>query len=323
MPISHELQDKIEVLVKAGTDHVIHGHNLKNQKNFNDNDYEKRILNERINGEGIFFDNFLNQEIKIPKKTLAQINIKKESNLPAYNPLFTSDLKNLISFFTNEPYINIYNFNKAEILLKKFINFKAINDIQELKHKLQELQQELDKSISDLNKFGKALLHWSLKTNGLKLTLIRTKIQGLKQFVAIDFTKESKITILNCWSKEPGVQLKNELIKRRSQYTCNKKSDSHSINFDAEVWKSFNFGDISFKNYEKTLDCIERNRNTLPELIKQVNKKNLFQVVHEPYLNKVAIKSDNRETTFLNFETRSCQKVTIKLCSYASCITIE
>jgi hypothetical protein len=323
MVISHELQERLEISVNTDTENFINGQNFNIKSKVTSKDFDQKILNERISNEEVFFNNLQNQEIKSSKKNLAQINIKKESTLPVYNPLMVSDSKalgSLINFFSNEPYINIYNFRTAEVLLNRFINFKSLNDLEELRNKLQELQQELDKSISNQNKFGKALISWSLRTNGVKLSLIRANIQGFKQYIAIDFTKESKVTILNCWN---GKLKKNELIKKRSQSTCHKRSQSQSICFDAEVWKSFNFGDISFKNYEKTLDCIERNRNTLPELIKEINKKNLFQVIHEPYLNKVAIKSDNRETTFFSFVTRSSQKVDIKLCSYASSITFE
>jgi len=158
-----------------------------------------------------------------------------------------------------------------------------------------------------------------MKQNGVKLTLARPKLQGFKQFIAIDFTQESRVTILNSWS---GKSHKHEFIKKRTQNKVHKTNQRSSIKFDAEVWKSFNSFDILLKNYEKTLECLERNRNTLPELIQEINKKNLFQVIHEPYLNKVTIKSDNHETAFLSFVTRGFQEVDVKLCSYASSITI-
>jgi len=318
MPILNELLEKLEISVRSETETVLHGHKIQQPAKNRD----QTIIQERNNQEEVFFKSVFNHEAKTPAQNLSQINIKKESQLPIYNPGKISDsrhLQNLVSFFIHEPHINIYNFSKAELLLNKFVDFKGLNDIEELRIKLHNLQEELDKSTSSHDKFGKALISWSLKTNGLKLTLVRPMLQGFKQFIGIDFTKESKITVLNSWA---GKTKKHEFIKARTQKKIHKNHQKNSIAFDAKVWKSFNLADILLKNYEKTLECLERNRNTLPELIQEINKKNLLQVIHEPYLNKVSIKSDNYETAFLSFMTKSSQKVDIKLCSYASSITI-
>jgi hypothetical protein len=313
MAFLNELLEKIDISVRSA-ETVLHGHKINNSsKNFN-----KTLVQERNDNEEVFFNSIFNNETKIP----TQINIKKESYLPLYTPQSIRDsqqLKNLINFFIHEPHINIYNFPKAELLLNKFVDFKSLTDLEELKNKLLDLQQELDKSTASQDKFGKAIITWSMKQNGVKLTLMRPKLQGFKQFIAIDFTQESTISVLNCWT---GKTHKHEYIKKRTQNKTHKKHQRNSILFDAEVWKSFNSFDIVLKNYRKTLECLERNRNTLPELIQEINKKNLLQVIQEPYLNKVTIKTDNHETAFLSFITRSFQKVDVKLCNYASSITI-
>jgi len=323
MGILNELLDKLEISVRSDTESVLHGQKINNKKIQDLNKFsDEKVLNERSDKDEVFFNSVFQQTPKLPPTNIAQISIKKESYLPLYTPRPVNDvkaLKELVSFFIYEPYINIYNFNRAEKCLAKFINFKALNDIEELRAKLSELQEEFDKSTSSQDKFGKALIKWSLRTNGIKLTLVRPKMQGFKQFIAINFNKESEITILNYWQ---GKNEKHELIKSRTQNKIHKKHQINSIRFDAQVWKSFNASGILAKNFTKTLECLERNRNTLPELIQEINRKQVMQIIHEPYLNNVTIKTDNNETAFLSFLSNTSQKVDIKLCSYASSITI-
>jgi hypothetical protein len=323
MGILNELLDKLEISVRSDTESVLHGQKINNKKIQELNKFSnEKVLNERSEKDEVFFNSVFEQTPILPPTNIAQISVKKESYLPLYTPKPVEDvkaLKELVSFFIYEPYINIYNFNRAEKCLARFVNFKALKDIEELRAKLSELQEEFDKSTSSQDKFGKALIKWSLRTNGIKISLVRPKMQGFKQYIAINFNKESEITVLNCWA---GKTEKHEFIKSRSQSKIHKKHQKNSIAFDAQVWKSFNVSGILACNYTRTLECLERNRNTLPELIQEINKKQIMQIIYEPYLNNVTIKSDNNETAFLSFLTNSSQKVDIKLCSYASSITI-
>ncbi|MEY3369420.1 MAG: hypothetical protein RLZZ361_90 [Cyanobacteriota bacterium] len=322
MSILNELLDKLEISVKSDTESILHGqkvnHHMQKSNYFTSN----KINSERNPDEEVFFNTVLNQPPQLPPNNHPQISIKKSNYLPTYsnNPTLDSKaIKNLIAFFVNEPCINIYNFNHAEKLLARFINLKNITDIEELKHKLSNLQEEFDKHTSSHDKFGKLLLNWSLRVKGIKLTITRPKLAGFKQLIAINFNQDIEISILSYWT---GKQNKHEFIKSRSQNRIHKKNHRSSIAFDAEVWRSFNFAGISFKNYFKTLECLERNRNTLPDLIQEINRKSLIKVIHENYLNNVTIKSDNHETAYLSFVTNRSQKVDIKICSYASSIVV-
>lgn len=318
MGILSEFLEKFEISVKTETESILHGQKISTPKS------TIKVEQERNTNEEIFYNSSLKQPPSAPPINVAQISIKKASYLPLQHsetPLRnTWACKEIIQFLIKEPYINIYNFNRAEKILIRFIDFKGLTDINELKNKLLELQEQLDKSTSSQDKFGKALVSWSLKTHGLKLTLTRPKLKGFKQYIAINFNKEEEITVLNCWA---GKHEKNEFIKSRCRNSCHKKHQTNSINFDAEVWKSFNHAGITLKNYSKSLECLERNRNTLPELIQEINRKHLMQVIHEPLMNNVTIKTDNNETAFLSFRTNTAQKVDIKLCNYASSLTIS
>jgi hypothetical protein len=96
----------------------------------------------------------------------------------------------------------------------------------------------------------------------------------------------------------------------------------NSINFDATVWQSFNPNGILQKNYMKSLDCLERNYLDLSKFVHEVNKKDLLNVLSTNLMNSIAIKTDNQETTFLDFTTNIGQKVEAKITSFASSLLV-
>ncbi len=247
-----------------------------------------------------------------------QIKLRRESKLPiSLNDIKEeTQLHKIVVFFQQNPFISLNNFRQAEQILSPYLNDPlAVTD------KLKKLQEEFDKSTKNHDKFGKVVMGFTLRSKGLRLKLERPKLKGCSQSIAINYNtkQDPSLLVYTTWDWK---NKKTELIKSKSNYKPRQARNSSSINFDANVWRAFNLAGIQQKNYMKSLDCLERNYLDLPKFVHEVNKKEITKLLGPNLMNNVAIKTDNQETTFLNFTTNTAQKVEAKVTSFASSLII-
>lgn len=254
----------------------------------------------------------------IPFKNYVQLHVKRETRAS----LSISDIKEeaqlhkIISFFKEHPLVNLSNFRLAEKILCDYLN-----DPIQATDKLARLQEEFDKHTTANDKFGKLIITWALKNRGVRFKILRSKLKGCAQSIAISFKPrlEPALIVYTDWDWK---NKQTELIRSKSSYKPEFNRNSSSVEFDAKVWQTFNTLGISQKNYMKSLDCIERNHLDLPKFVHEVNKKNLLNVMTENLMKNVAIKTDNQDTTFLNFVTNAAQQVEVKVTGFASSMLI-
>lgn len=319
MGILNEMLENIGITGVSEPEVVLRGQKVSSSNVVNEH-FSKPGLKQshRDDSDDVFFNSVFAPPVDKPPVDFSQITIKKASYLPQVNVNEEKSKKRiaeLVNFFYSNPLINLNNFQQAQKLL-----FRYLDNPADIKQKLVMLQEELDKSSSDTDKFGKVIITWSQRSSGLRLSLFRPKFKGCKQLIALKYAKSGpELVVLTCWE---GKHKKHELIKSRSERKVHKKTELGSIIFDAKFWHAFNFAGIHLRNYGKTLECLERNRLTLSELIQEINRKDLLKLLQEPLLSNVSIKTDNQETTFLSFRTSASQKVDIKLCSFASSISM-
>lgn len=265
--------------------------------------------------EDVFFP--IDNEVSIARE-FVQLKLKKESKLPiTLNEIKEeTQLQKIIVFFQENPFISLNNFRQAELVLSAYLN-----DPMLITEKLCRLQEEFDKTTRNNDKFGKVLMTFALRAKGLRLKLVRPKLRGCTQSIAINFrTKlDPAMVVYTNWEWK---NKKTELIRSKSNYKPGQARNSSSIDFDAKVWQAFNTTGIEQKNYMKSLDCIERNYLDLPKFVHEVNKKGLTNLLGPKLINNTAIKTDNQDTTFLNFTTNIAQKVEAKVTSFASSLII-
>lgn len=275
----------------------------------------KPTRTERSDSPEVFFPNDHEPNIS---RDFTQLKLKKESKLP----LSLRDIKEetqiqkIIVFFKENPLIGLNNFKQAEHILCNYLKEPILaND------KLSKLQEAFDKETYNTDKFGKVIMSWSLKNRGIRLKILRSKLKDCSQSIAINFkTKiDPAFVIYTDWDWK---NKKTELIRSKSNYKHDKHRDMNSINFDATVWQAFNPNGILQKHYIKSLDCIERNYLDLPKFVHEVNKKCLTNLLASNLMNNIAIKTDNQETTFLDFTTNSGQKIEAKITSFASSLLV-
>lgn len=269
----------------------------------------------RTNNDGIFFP--VDTEATIAREFI-QLKLKKESKLPVtLNDIKEeTQMQKIIAFFQENPFISLNNFKQAELLLSSYLN-----DPLAVTEKLEKLQEEFDKATKNNDKFGKIVMGFALRSKGLRIKLTRPKLKGCTQSVAINFkaTIDPALVVYTNWDWK---NKKTELIRSKSNYKPQQARNSASIDFDAKVWQAFNPTGLQQKNYMKSLDCIERNYLDLPKFVHEVNKKGLTNILGPNLINNVAIKTDNQDTSFLNFTSNAAQKVEAKVTSFASSIII-
>lgn len=251
-------------------------------------------------------------------KTYVQLNVKRQSQVPInINDIKEeAQLQKIVSFFREHPLVNLSNFKLAEKILCDYLNDPIHSTL-----KLARLQEEFDKRTTANDKFGKVIITWALKNRGVRFKILRSKLKGCTQSIAISFKPrlEPALIVFTDWDWK---NKKTELIRSKSNYKPEKNRNPGSVEFDAKVWQTFNRLGISQKNYMKSLDCIERNHLDLPKFVHEVNKKNLLNAMTESLMKNVAIKTDNQDTTFLNFVTNASQQVEVKVTGFASSMLI-
>lgn len=220
-------------------------------------------------------------------------------------------INSLVDFFLHNSFINLRNFSQSLSLFMDL--FEGPENFEELQILLS---QALDKKTEKLHKYGKA--HISSQGHG-KICLERSsyKLGYLKQYINIDFDKKD-IAVCTVWpNKAKGI----EFI--RSHKMRNKVNEDCSIEFDSHIWKSFNKFGIYGNNYQKTLDCIERNHLNLEKFINQVNAKHIANVLLPKLINKPKIITNEKNTTFFDFVTSTKQDVSIKITKNIASIVVS
>ncbi len=270
------------------------------------------LRDESISFESQFTENIRRSDNSIAKDFI-QLNIKKESKLPITISELTEEkhLRKIIVFFKSQSFINLTNLKEFNLIIRKYLK-----DLDNLTNKLNRLREEIDKETSDYDPHGKLIMNWSLKTNKIRLDFERPKLNESKQYIAIPMNpKESSIVFTQNFANEPF----NEIIKIRTKYTRQKKN---SIKFDAQVWQAFNHSGISPSNYLKTLDCLERNHLNMKDFSEEVNKKELLELLRGNLINKISIKTNNKDTSLIRFRTNLSQQIETKITATASSLKI-
>ncbi len=252
-------------------------------------------------------------------RDFVQLKLRKESKLP----ITLKDIKEetqiqkILTFFKNNPLIGLNNFRQAESILYDYLNDPII-----VSDKLTKLQEAFDKETYNTDKFGKVIMTWALKNRGIRMKILRSKLKDCSQSIAVNFKVkiDPALVVYTDWDWK---NKKTELIRSKSNYKHNQHRDMNSINFDATVWQAFNPSGILQKNYMKSLDCIERNYLDLSKFVHEVNKKCLMNLLSDNLMNNIAIKTDNQETTFLNFTTNTGQRIEAKVTSFASSLLVH
>ena len=251
-------------------------------------------------------------------KEFVQLKLRKKSQLPITLDDIKEEtqLQKIVVFFKQNPFINLNNFMQAEHLLTSYLN-----DPLAFVEKLEKLREEFDKSTKNNEKFGKVVMSFTLRSKGLRIKLDRPKLKGCSQSIAINFNTKLNPSMIAMTSYN-WKHKKVELIRSKSNFKPIARRNAASIDFDAKVWQAFNAAGIEQKNYMKSLDCLERNYLDLPKFVHEVNKKDLSNMLNASLINNVAIKTDNENTTFVNFTTNSAQKVEAKMTKFASSLII-
>lgn len=251
-------------------------------------------------------------------REFVQLKLRKKSQLPITLDDIKEEaqLQKIIVFFKQNPFINLNNFTQAEHLLCSYLN-----DALAFMEKLEKLREEFDKSTKNNEKFGKVVMNFTLRSKGLRIKIDRPKLKGCSQSIAINFNSKLNPSMIAMthynWKHQ-----KVELIRSKSNFKPIARRNYASIDFDAKVWQAFNAPGIQQKNYMKSLDCLERNYLDLPKFVHEVNKKDISNMLSTSLINNVAIKTDNQNTTFINFTTNTAQKVEAKITKFASSLII-
>jgi hypothetical protein len=244
-----------------------------------------------------------------------ELNTVRDTIFAKLNP--TIDYKKFFRdfsyFFRVYPLISLNNFKSAEKLFLAYFSNR-----NELLFRLAEFKQNCEKFTSEKDKFGKLSFDFKLKDHSLQITLRRSKLKGIVQYLSVALGQEKDFIAFTRWNAK---QKKEELIRSKNPYK-KKPVTKESLVFDVKVWQAFNTNSISRKHFMKSLDCIERNHKYINDFLNLANKKTVLNFIQPALFNKVSIKTDNHNTSFLNFRTPAGQNVAVKLTNFASSIVV-
>lgn len=274
----------------------------------------------RDDSDNVFFDGAINVQLG-PQLPVVSHKIKVKDP-----EILASELKELkleqklhsiLRFFDKFEFVNLANFKVIQNLLVDYFSHSY-----SLQDSIRKLKEEVDKHSKDTHRFGKLFVNTVVKNNSLRLTLTRSKAKDTKQYVSftLDEQQHSELFVYTSCVKDEKRRsqlIRNCMLKNRSF-----KQDKESIKFDAATWKSFNIAGLHRKDYLKTLDCIERNRLNLSELINEINRKNFSNVFDRDLIRNIKIKTDNKHVLSVDFHTNQGQLVTSMLTRDAASITV-
>jgi len=226
-------------------------------------------------------------------------------------------LRSICDFYHRFPFISLANFSLAENFYREI--FRNPNNLLNLAN---SVKQKLQEAFHENDRFGSMVVDSIVKSTHIKLALGRSKLRDVKQYLSFDFDEQNPHSFV-VFSKWDWKMPKYELLRSIRPNIYAKKPSKESIEFDSKIWQAFNASGIHRKNLMKTLDCIERNRDVLPDFINEVNKKSLLNLFEKDLISNVSIKTDNHQTVFLDFRTQTGQKIEIKLTANASSLVVH
>ena len=222
--------------------------------------------------------------------------------------------KDFAYFFSLYPLVSLNNFKAAEKLFMTYFSNR-----REAPFRIAEFKKAA-KDFSDAkSKFGTLDFDFKLKAHSIQITMQRSRLKGVKQYISIPFLETDEFISFTQWNWK---YKKEELLRSRDPYK-KKKVTVDSLAFDSKVWQAFNNAGMRRKHFMKSLDCFERNQDHVIDFIKLVNKKTILSLIEPDLISNVSIKTDNHNTLFLNFRTNLSQKVGVRLTNFASSIVVR
>lgn len=216
-------------------------------------------------------------------------------------------------FFNLYPLVSLSNFKASE---KLFVSYFA--NRREILVRISEFKKVIDTFSSERDKFGKLIFDFKLKAHSLQITMQRSRLKGVKQYLSISLNSDAEFICFTQWNWK---HKKEELIRSRDPFKV-KKITKDSLAFDAKVWQAFNNQGLKRKHFMKSLDCLDRNQDRVIDFINLANKKSIINLIEPDLFSNVSIKTDNQNTLFLNFRSNIGQKVDVRLTHFASSIVV-
>ena len=225
--------------------------------------------------------------------------------------------KMISEYFKKNPFAHLKNFPKAK---KIFLDF--FDSVENIAKDVEFLREELDRSTASGDQYGKVIINFFRdKDNSakFKLQFFRPMMEEIRQFFVFDLSKpkDSHESFQTVTQNEKS----KKLIINRSLKNTNKaiRNSLKSIAFDAEIWKGFIQGTIQPDQYDMVMDCLERNHINFEDFVKLVNSRDnkYLKFLHKDFLKNISIRTNSKDTSFINFKTESNQQVELKLNKYA------
>lgn len=221
--------------------------------------------------------------------------------------------KDFSYFFNLYPLASLNNFKIAEKLFVAYFSNR-----REAPFRIAEFKKVADSFSNERDKFGKLSFEFKIKAHSLQITMQRSRLKGVKQYISISFLDKNDFICFTQWNWK---HKKEELIRSRNPFKTHASSND-SLMFDAKVWKAFNGSGLKRKHFMKSLDCLERNQDRIINFINLANKKSIINLIEPDLFSNVSIKTDNQNTMFLNFRSSVGQKVDLRLTNFASSIVV-
>jgi hypothetical protein len=287
----------------------------------NDNVYFQQKLHEKpvdipIEIKQIKVKQASHPVIKVESEKADQVeNTVRDSLFAKLKPTidYQKIFKDFSYFFNLYPLASLNNFKAAE---KLFVTYFA--NRREAPYRIAEFKKAADSFSSERDKFGKLTFDFKIKAHSLQITMQRSRLKGVKQYLSISFLDQKDFICFTQWNWK---HKKEELIRSRNPFKTNKITKD-SIVFDAKVWKAFNGSGLKRKHFMKSLDCLERNQDHIIDFINLANKKSIINLIEPDLFSNVSIKTDNQNTMFMNFRSSISQKVDARLTNFASSIVV-
>jgi hypothetical protein len=225
--------------------------------------------------------------------------------------------KMISEYFKKNPFAHLKNFPKAK---KIFLDF--FDSVENIAKDVEFLREELDKSTASSDQYGKVIINFFRdKDNSakFKLQFFRPMMEEIKQFFVFDLSKpkdrhESFQTVTQN-------EKSKKLIINRSLKNTNKaiRNSLKSTAFDAEIWKGFIQDKIQPDQYDRVMDCLERNHINFEDFVKLVNSRDnkYLKFLHKDFLKNISIRTNSKDTSFISFKTESNQQIELRLNKYA------
>lgn len=237
-------------------------------------------------------------------------------------------LKAIIKFFFDHSHINPKNFTRArKLFLNYFISPESFS------HRLVLLAQAFDRYTSPNSRFGKILLSKipsKEDTRTVKICIQRflpihsrkNPSDRVEQYISFDFIKRKEA--------KRGFQVFNQVKTVKESYSellrerKNAPNPSlDSLNFDVQVWKSTHNGKILASNYQKVLDCAERNSHNFGAFIEEINKKSLSNILLPNPIKEAKIKGNGKSVVVARLINQHSQTIQVQVSKTISALRIS